>query len=473
MYMGFTFDTLYFLVMTFGLIPILGGVYLAWHLTKESKGQAIAALWLYRLVFIVLFLISYLLLTYSYGMSLLGNISTVVWLHVLMICTGLFIFIDCRISGSVVKNVEDSNKALANANVHMAMLYSQLDTLKENLEKQKDELKDAYEKLQDTQSQMIVMEKMAALGQLIAGIAHEINTPMGAINASSENIVELLSKGMLELFPLIKALDNEDVEFVKVLMSTCLEFKGGVNSKEDRVHRKRIEGYLEEHEIEHGDVIADTLVEMHLYGDLDRFLPLFKRNDALNVLNTAYFFTRLYESSQAIQMSTQKVKKIIFALKNFAHMDREGEATPFDIKQNINDVITLYENQIKYGVDLVLNYDNSPLQIVGFPDELGQVWTNLIHNALQAMEYKGTLSIDISQDADAVFVNITDSGKGIPKELEKKIFEPFFTTKRPGEGSGMGLHIISKILEKHQGTISFNSMPGRTTFTVSLPKILK
>jgi two-component system NtrC family sensor kinase len=108
-----------------------------------------------------------------------------------------------------------------------------------------------------------------------------------------------------------------------------------------------------------------------------------------------------------------------------------------------------------------------------YPDELNQVWTNLIHNALQAMDYKGILTINATQQDTKVIITITDTGKGIPREIQDKIFEPFFTTKPTGEGSGLGLDIVQKIIEKHEGEIEVESMPGKTTFTVSLPIKLK
>lgn len=108
-----------------------------------------------------------------------------------------------------------------------------------------------------------------------------------------------------------------------------------------------------------------------------------------------------------------------------------------------------------------------------YPDELNQVWTNIIHNALQAMDYRGTLTIDIAQQDQQAHISITDSGQGIPEHIQSKIFEPFFTTKRPGEGSGLGLDIVKKIIDKHRGRIEVKSIPGKTTFTVSLPINIK
>ena len=140
-----------------------------------------------------------------------------------------------------------------------------------------------------------------------------------------------------------------------------------------------------------------------------------------------------------------------------------------NISQGIETVLTLYQNQLKHGVEVVRNYQSQVPDVLCYPDELHQVWTNLVHNSLQAMDNKGILSIDIVQQDKWLQVRITDTGKGIPPEILPKIFEPFFTTKAVGEGSGLGLDIVRKIIEKHQGKIDVNSIPNQTTFTVFLP----
>lgn len=134
----------------------------------------------------------------------------------------------------------------------------------------------------------------------------------------------------------------------------------------------------------------------------------------------------------------------------------------------IETVLTLYDNQIKQGVEVIRNYRDLP-PILCYPDELNQVWTNLIHNALHAMANRGTLTVEVTQEGQQAKISITDSGSGIPPEIQSKIFDPFFTTKPPGEGSGLGLDIVKKIIIKHSGQIAVESQPGRTTFSVLLP----
>jgi signal transduction histidine kinase len=130
--------------------------------------------------------------------------------------------------------------------------------------------------------------------------------------------------------------------------------------------------------------------------------------------------------------------------------------------------LTIYHNQLKHGVEVTKNYQTVPT-ILCLPDELNQVWTNLIHNAIQAMNNQGELEIAVFPQSDYVVTQITDSGPGIPDPIKARIFEPFFTTKPAGEGSGLGLDIVRKIVEKHQGKIEVESQPGRTTFSVILP----
>ena len=130
-------------------------------------------------------------------------------------------------------------------------------------------------------------------------------------------------------------------------------------------------------------------------------------------------------------------------------------------------MLELYRNQLKHGVEVIRSYETLPISC--YPDELIQVWTNLIHNAVQAMQGKGRLEIRAFESEGRAIVQVTDSGSGIPADIQEKIFEPFFTTKPAGEGSGLGLDIVRNIIEKHSGKIEVESVPGKTTFTVLIP----
>jgi signal transduction histidine kinase len=188
------------------------------------------------------------------------------------------------------------------------------------------------------------------------------------------------------------------------------------------------------------------------------------------------------KSAQTIITAADQAAKVVFALRTYARYDTTGEKVEAKICDSLETVLTLYHNRLKRGVSVTRKYNDVP-PMYCYPDELNQIWTNLIHNAVQAMEGKGKLDIEIkrvqkppkqanSASAEPVpwiAVGITDNGPGIPPAVRPKIFEPFFTTKPAGEGSGLGLDIVQKIVDRHQGDIEVFSEPGKTTFTIFLP----
>jgi len=143
---------------------------------------------------------------------------------------------------------------------------------------------------------------------------------------------------------------------------------------------------------------------------------------------------------------------------------------PIDVREGLDTVLLLFHNKIKHGIKLDKNYKNVQ-KILGNSDELNQVWTNLIQNALQAMDNKGILGVGVETESDnTVVVRISDSGCGIPPENIARVFEPLFTTKKPGEGTGLGMDIVKRIVDKHNGKITLDSTVGKgTTVTVSFP----
>jgi signal transduction histidine kinase len=140
---------------------------------------------------------------------------------------------------------------------------------------------------------------------------------------------------------------------------------------------------------------------------------------------------------------------------------------PFDVVNDVETVLTLYYNQMKYGIEIIRDYEEVP-PVLCFPDKLHQIWVNILNNALQAMNYKGILKISISNDGDKVKVSIANNGPAIPDDIINMIFEPFFTTKKLGEGTGLGLDIVKRILDEIGGSINVETNPEVTTFNVWL-----
>lgn len=362
-----------------------------------------------------------------------------------------------------------TEEVLARVETHL-----KLRNLQRDLEDKNKELSDTLEQLKATQNQLILREKMAALGQLIAGVAHDLNTPLGAIRASIDNISNALRDSIRQLPNLFEQISPERQADFFALIQAALDNEETISSREARKIKRSLRNDLEEKEIQDPDSVANTLVNMGVCQDISSFIPLLKEENNLFILQTAYNLFVQQNNSRNITIAVERASKVVFALKNYARHNNSGQKLRANITEGIDVVLTLYYNQLKKGIEVVKNYGSVP-EILCYPDELNQVWTNLIDNAVYSMRGEGRLDISVQQtdpsdpEHPCIIVQISDSGSGIPKEIRTRIFEPFFTTKRAGEGTGLGLDIVRKIIDRHQGRIETESRPGRTVFSVFLP----
>jgi two-component system, NtrC family, sensor kinase len=331
------------------------------------------------------------------------------------------------------------------------------------------QLKTTLEDLQRTQEHLIDTEKMVALGQLIAGVAHEINSPLGAIRTAASNMLNSLEQTLADLPAFFQDLSPIQQDYFLQLMQRASASTSAISTREERGYRRLFTEHFMEAQIDNAPALAHTLIMMGIYDQMEEFLPLFRDPKGLRIVEVAYKLSGLRRSAHIITTASDRAAKVAFALKSYARYDHSGEMVREQILDGIETVLTLYHNQLKHGVEICRQYADLPA-ILCHPDELNQVWTNLIHNALYAMESNGILTITASADDQWIRVSITDTGQGIPTAIHDKIFTPFFTTKPIGEGSGLGLHIVQKIIEKHAGTIQVTSEEGKgATFTVALP----
>jgi signal transduction histidine kinase len=369
---------------------------------------------------------------------------------------------------SINQLIEQVNQLLhqqVEANQKLSV-YSQ--TLEQKVQVRTQELSQILEQLQSAQDEIIQSEKMAALGHLVAGIAHEINTPLGAIQASISNISNGLSQSLQQLPELFQQLPPERLQEFCWLLNRTTQSRELLSSREERQLRRTLKQALIEQEIESADSVADVLSKMAFNSDINTILPLLRLSNSLFIFNAAYHLASIQNNSHNIELAVERASKIVFSLKSYVHQNPLSAITKVSIPDEINTVLTLYQNQIKQGIQVTKNYQVVP-DIWCYPEELTQVWSNLISNAIQAMNYQGDLKINVFAQDDQIIVEISDSGSGIPMDIQEKIFEPFFTTKSAGEGSGLGLHIVRQIIEKHQGTIKVISQVGYTVFSVYLP----
>lgn len=371
-----------------------------------------------------------------------------------------------KINLELEKKVEDRTQLLNKINNELA--ESNIEMFKKTRE-----LERALTSLKEAQNQLIQAEKMVVLGQLISGIAHEINTPLGAIAASNDN-QKILLKKVLNHFPqFYTSLNQQQKNRLKDLQLTASKAQFMITSKEARKIKKSMKNFFETHNLAHKEFIIDYLIDMGMDSDYHDFLDVLKDSQSLELVQTAYELSNLQKSTDIIKESVRRASRVIMALKTYIHQVDNEELQEINVKENIKTMLTLYEHLLRTEVKLTWNVQKVPL-VFAYPDKLSQVWSNFLQNALQAMDYQGNLKIEILfHPPQEVKVSFIDSGAGIPKNIQQNILNPFFTTKKRGEGSGLGLSIVQKIIEEHNGRLEFQSKPKETIFSVYLKAVIK
>jgi two-component system, NtrC family, sensor kinase len=343
----------------------------------------------------------------------------------------------------------------------------------EELSNKNKRLEETLEELNRTQNKLVFAEKMAALGNLIGGIAHEINTPLGAIKASSSNINEVVEKINIDLPWLISHATNDEINWLFKLINETDAREMSVFSKEERQRKRELTSLFETHQIENGSFIADTVVGLSIKHSNEELLDLLRLPHAQNLLQMLKVLFSLKRNASNIFISVEKASKVVKALKSYIHKNSSGAQESTNIPETLDTVLILTANMLKHGkVEVVTNYDSVP-PIFCHQDEICQIWTNIITNAIQSMKDDGSAKLEISvylNDTEEVEVSIKDNGCGMTPDVATRIFEPYFTTKDVGVGTGMGLDIVNQIIENHHGHIRFETEPGvGTTFIVGIP----
>jgi signal transduction histidine kinase len=315
-------------------------------------------------------------------------------------------------------------------------------------------------------------DKLMALGKVSAGLAHELNNPVSAVRNAAINLqhaVLALRTAGLHLDK--RALPAEDRIFMaRMECDWAREHPPtALDSLERSDREEEIGSWLEDRRIQDARQLAAGLVDAGC--DLDTLRQLSARfddqtlGDVVTRLTASFTINRLVEQ---IESGTSRIADLVRAIKQYSYMDQAPEQE-VDVHEGLENTLIMLHYRLKYGISVVREYDRSIPRICAHGSELNQVWTNLIDNAIDAMNGRGELVVRTAAEFGRMLVEIRDNGPGIPAEYRDRVFEPFFTTKPVGEGTGLGLDTVYRIVQKHRGEVRVNSGPGRTSFQVWLP----
>jgi signal transduction histidine kinase len=314
-------------------------------------------------------------------------------------------------------------------------------------------------------------DRLAALGKLSAGLAHELNNPASAAKRAASQLRQILKKIKDASHELgrrdLTAAQKSEIENLEASFLRADEAPPDALTASDM--EEQIDSLLRSHgQNDLWQLSADLAHRGIKPAALEALFAALDPDTARAALIRLAASVEIANLLNEIESSTSRISDLVLAIKEYTFMD-QAPVQNVDIIKSLENTLTILNHKLKRGVVVKREYERVPLLVNSFGSELNQVWTNIIDNAIDAMGGKGELRVRTFRDESCVVVEIGDNGPGVPAEVEAHMFEPFFTTKGVGQGTGLGLDTVQRIVKKHRGTIQVNSRPGDTRFQVWLP----
>lgn len=334
------------------------------------------------------------------------------------------------------------------------------------------------DRVRDFTRQIQQEEKMASLGRLSAGLAHELNNPVAAVVRSADALKSHM-KATPERFKAVMSiqLSKEEVDMVNEVMFSRIQQKSPTLSMLERNSREDdLTDWLDDHGVENPEDLTESLVDFGFTeDDLEQISDRVDDGNLNAVMGWIVNNLVTEKLVREIAEASSRISTLVSSIKSYTHMDRGEGREEINLEEGIRSTLTLLNHKLKSKrIRASVDVPAKLPCLTGWPGQLNQVWTNLIDNAVDAMPDGGRLDIraELEERPDGsafVYTHVTDSGEGIPEAIQSKIFDPFFTTKEIGKGTGLGLDIVQGIVRRHRGSIKLQSQPGRTEFIICLP----
>jgi signal transduction histidine kinase len=319
--------------------------------------------------------------------------------------------------------------------------------------------------------------KMLALGKLSAGLAHELNNPASAALRSATLLREALNHRRLESIALQGHVLPAEAQVRIAKLSERIAECGGGTENLDPLQRSDLESEMGDwlRERNFPEDLAGDLVDAGIRGeDLEPITKLLPHENSIHGMRLLVYDHRILCLTREIEEASRRISDLIQAVKSYSYMDKTP-ISEVDVERGIDVTLRMFQHQLKHGFEVKRQFAGNLPKVPANGSELNQIWTNLIDNAIGAMNSQSNgekiLTVRTVLEPDDVLVEFTDNGPGIPQEIRGRIFEPFFTTKPVGEGTGLGLDIVQRIVRTHQGSIHLDSRPGYTSFQIRLPLV--